>query len=105
MPPTMTGCTAVCGCSTRSPGVIARRRRTRVWADFGRRGFKPVPLEPHEADDLFRPVERRKVHRGQVSFHTNHYFDERLEPYHGMEVLVGYDIFDASKVWGAQAGA
>ena len=70
-----------------------------VWADFGKRGFKPVPLEAHEADDLFRPVERRKVHRGQVSFNTNHYFDERLEPYHGMEVLVGYDIFDASKVW------
>ena len=30
---------------------------------------------------------------------TNHYFDPRLEPFHGMEVLVGYDIFDASKVW------
>ena len=82
---------------------LTRRHRkatpNEVWADFGRRGFEPVPLEVHEADDLFRPVERRKVHRGQVSFNTNHYFDERLEPYHGMEVLVGYDIFDASKVW------
>ena len=35
-----------------------------VWDDFGRRGFEPVPLAAHEADDLFRPVERRKVHRG-----------------------------------------
>ena len=82
---------------------LTRRHRkatpNEVWADFGKRGFEPVPLEAHEADDLFRPVERRKVHRGQVSFNTNHYFDERLEPYHGMEVLVGYDIFDASKVW------
>ena len=82
---------------------LTRRHRkatpNEVWADFGRRGFEPVPLTAHEADDLFRPVERRKVHRGQVSFNTNHYFDARLEPFHGMEVLVGYDIFDASKVW------
>ena len=82
---------------------LTRRHRkatpNEVWADFGKRGFEPVPLDAHEADDLFRPVERRKVHRGQVSFNTNHYFDQRLEPFHGMEVLVGYDIFDASKVW------
>ncbi len=43
-----------------------------VWADFGKHGFEPVPLEAHEADDLFRPVERRKVYRGQASFNTNH---------------------------------
>ena len=82
---------------------LTRRHRkatpNEVWAEFGRRGFEPVPLAAHEADDLFRPVERRKVHRGQVSFNTNHYFDERLEPFHGMEVLVGYDIFDASRAW------
>lgn len=70
-----------------------------VWADFEARGFEIVPLEAHEADDLFRPFEKRKVLRGQVTLNTNQYFDAAMEPYHGMDVLVGYDLHDASKVW------
>lgn len=49
--------------------------------------------------DLFRPYERRRCNRAEVSLFGNTYFSMALEPFHGRDVLVGYDIHDASKVW------
>ena len=69
------------------------------WADFVARGFEPVPLTSAEADDLFRPTFRRTVRRGEVQWNNNQYFHPALEPYHGIEVLVGIEITDASRVW------
>lgn len=61
-------------------------------------GFEPDVVSDEHAD-LFRPYERRKVNRATVSLFSNSYFHHDLEGYHGEDVLVGYDIHDAGKVW------
>lgn len=70
-----------------------------LWQKATDSGFEAVTVLPDEADDLFRPMVRRKTHRGMVEFMTNSYFDMALEPYDGLYVLVGYDVHDASRVW------
>lgn len=70
-----------------------------AWAQAVAEGCELVPVEPHEADDLFRPYKEAKVSRGEVRVFGNLYFDRALEPYHGEVVRVGYDIHDASRVW------
>lgn len=62
-------------------------------------GWQPEPVTGELAEDLFRPQERRKVARGEVSIFGNRYFLEGLDAWHGEEVLVGYDIHDADRVW------
>lgn len=62
-------------------------------------GFEPVTVHPHEADQLFRPTVRRRTNRAMVSFIGNSYFHLGLEPFHGTDILVGYDVRDAHKVW------
>jgi putative transposase len=52
-----------------------------------------------QAEDLFRPHVRRTVVRGEVKLFGNRYFLEGLDLAHGHEVLVGFDLRDASKVW------
>lgn len=68
-------------------------------ATFITQGWKPVMMSPEEVHDAFRPHKVVKVNRGQVTLFTNTYFAKELEHYHGEEVMVGYDIHDASKVW------
>ncbi|WP_375590171.1 Mu transposase C-terminal domain-containing protein [Hoeflea alexandrii] len=70
-----------------------------LWQKAQESGFEAVTVLPHEADDLFRPMVRRRTRRGMVEFLTNSYFDMALEPYDGLDVLVGYDVHDASRVW------
>jgi len=62
-------------------------------------GFEVVPVLDSERDDLFRPFVKRRTRRAIVDFNKNHYFHLSLEAYHGEDVLVGYDIHDASRVW------
>lgn len=62
-------------------------------------GFEIVPVLEHEKNDLFRSYVRRKVDRSMVKWLTNTYFHQELEEFHGDDVLVGYDIHDASRVW------
>lgn len=62
-------------------------------------GFEPVTVHPIEADQLFRPVVRRRTRRALVEWITNSYFHLDLERYDGTDILVGYDVRDATRVW------
>ncbi|MCV6583994.1 MAG: Mu transposase C-terminal domain-containing protein [Marinibacterium sp.] len=70
-----------------------------IWAQFEENGFEPFHLQPGEADDLYRPYEKRRTTRGLIDLHTNSYFSLALEPFHGQHVFVGYDIHDPQHVW------
>ncbi len=70
-----------------------------AWAEANSRGWQPDLVEGAEADDLFRPYQLRTVRRALVSVFGNEYYHPDLEPWHGREVQVGYDIHDASRVW------
>ena len=70
-----------------------------AWAAHVANGFEPVPVDPDEADDLFRPYKICTARRSQVWWNTNEYFHPALEAYHGEEVMVGYDYHQADKVW------
>lgn len=69
------------------------------WAAHVADGFEPIPVDPDEADDLFRPYEIRTARRAQVQWNGNQYFDIALEAYHEEKVMVGYDYHQADKVW------
>jgi putative transposase len=69
------------------------------WAQFEATGFKPFMLEEGETDDLFRPYVKRRANRCLIELHTNKYFSLDLEAWDGQDVLVGYDIHNADKVW------
>jgi putative transposase len=62
-------------------------------------GFEIVPVLETEKNDLFRPYVKRRTRRAMIEWLTNSYFHLALEEFHGDDVLVGYDIHDASKVW------
>ncbi|MDQ1185384.1 Mu transposase C-terminal domain-containing protein [Agrobacterium larrymoorei] len=62
-------------------------------------GFEIVPVLEHEKNDLFRPYVKRRTRRSMIEWLTNTYFNLALEEFHGEDVLVGYDIHDASRVW------
>ena len=70
-----------------------------AWAAHVSAGFEPVPVDPGEADDLFRPYEIRTVRRSLVQWNTNSYFHESLEAWHEEKVMVGYDWHQADRVW------
>ncbi|MCZ4273332.1 Mu transposase C-terminal domain-containing protein [Maritalea porphyrae] len=76
-----------------------KRSPNTAWHEHVQKGFEPVTLHAHEGDDLFRSYEVRKANRGLIKFNTNDYFSLELERYNGKQVMVGYDIHDASKVW------
>lgn len=82
--------------------VTGKRRHmspNEAWAAHVAAGFQPVTIDPADEDDLFRPYEIRKANRCLIEWNTNKYFHESLQPYDGMEVLVGYDLHQADKVW------
>ncbi|MBP1862171.1 Mu transposase C-terminal domain-containing protein [Rhizobium herbae] len=62
-------------------------------------GFETVPVLEAESNDLFRPYVKRRTRRALIEFLTNSYFHLALEEFDGDDVLVGYDIHDATKVW------
>ncbi|KZK97314.1 Mu transposase C-terminal domain-containing protein [Pseudovibrio sp. Ad14] len=69
------------------------------WAQFESHGFKAVTLDKEDSDDLSRPAVRRKVSRGLITIEKNRYFALELERYDRREVMVCYDMLDASQVW------
>lgn len=69
------------------------------WTAHVAKGFEAVEVSGDEIDDLFRPYEERVVRRGEVTWHTNTYFDHALTGYNGEKVMVGYDYHQADKVW------
>lgn len=70
-----------------------------AWAAQVARGFEPVTVADHDADDLFRPYEVRTVRRALVEWNTNTYFHADLEAWHEKRVAVGYDLHQADRVW------
>lgn len=80
-------------------GRMRKGSPNEAWAQFDESGFDHFPVSPEEADELFRPVVKRRCRRGEVEWIGNQYMHEALEPYHGLDVMVGYDIHDASRVW------
>lgn len=68
-----------------------------AWATWVAQGWSPDVVEADDAD--FRPQEKRRVLRAEIQLFTNRYFAIELEEFHECDVLVAYDIHDASKVW------
>lgn len=82
--------------------VTGRRRHmtpAESWAEAVARGWSPALVSAAEAADLTRPYEIRTVTRGMVSVLGNSYFSRVLADWHGHEVMVGYDVHDASMVY------
>ena len=68
-----------------------------AWAAWAAQGWSPDVVEADDAD--FRPQEKRRVLRAEIQLFTNRYFAIELEEFHECDVLVAYDIHDASRVW------
>jgi putative transposase len=88
------------------PAAPARRRRTsppplarRNLGRERRRGLAARPCRRRRVEALFRPQERRQTRRGEIQLFSNRYFSVDLEAFHGLDVLVSYDIHDARRVW------
>lgn len=69
-----------------------------VWQSAYSNGFEPYLVSDEEARDLLQPWVIRKTRRALVDWLGNSYFAIELEKYHGKDVIVSYDIHDASKV-------
>lgn len=70
-----------------------------VLANFGVKGWQPEMLAQDELATLFRPRVTRTLARAEIRLFNNLYFARELEEFHGLEVHVGYDIHDPSRVW------
>jgi len=81
-------------------GVKRNLTPNEMWAKaVAERGFEPIVPAEEEMHDLFRPYEIRMARRCCVQLGTNTYFDVALDPFHEKEVMVGYDMQDATRVW------
>ncbi|MHA3079520.1 transposase [Acinetobacter sp. ANC 5502] len=82
------------------PATLKKRYQTplEAWNEALEQGAPIDRVEDWDAEDLFRPYEERKVRRGEIEIFGNRYFSKDLEQYHGVNVLVGYDIHDANRV-------
>lgn len=69
-----------------------------VWQKALSGGFEPYLVSDEEARDLLQPWVIRKTRRALVDWLGNSYYAIELEKYHGKDVIVSYDIHDASKV-------
>lgn len=85
----------------RDAGRGSKRHMTprEMWDQKLDAGFEPVIPDEAELADLFRPWEVRRCRRCLVTLGTNSYFSTALDPYHERDVIVGYDVSDASQVW------
>lgn len=83
------------------PADGRRRHMTPLeyWAHWLGQGWEPERMTPAEVEHLFRPHLMVKCVRGTLTLWTNIYSDPCLEHYHGMELMVGYDIHDPSRIW------
>ena len=82
-------------------GKPRRRHMTpfEAWAQAVADGWKPTLYEGDMLEHLFMPHERVTVRRERFTMHTNTYHAYELSQWHNQEVIVAYDIHDASKVW------
>lgn len=82
-------------------GKPVRRHMTpfEAWAQAVANGWKPTLYEGDMLEHLFMPHEVVTVKREKFTLHTNTYHAYELCQWHNQEVIVAYDIHDASKVW------
>lgn len=85
----------------RDPLTGSRRRMTpdMLWAEKVAAGAEIIRPEADELADLFRPYEVRRARRCLIELGGNSYFATELDAWHGQDVMVGYDIRDASRVY------
>jgi putative transposase len=69
-----------------------------LW-DLKCQNFEPIIPDAAEANELFRPWVVRRTRRALVEWLGNSYFAPALEALDGEDVIVGYDIRDASRVY------
>lgn len=83
------------------PQTNLRRHATplEIWQTWIANGWSAELLTEQELAHLFRPHEMVKCVRGRVTLFKNVYSDAALEHYHGLQLMVGYDIHDPSKAW------
>lgn len=79
-------------------GKVRHQTPDEAWA-AATAEFQPVMPSAEELEDMFRPWTVRKTRRALVEWLGNSYFAPELEAHHGADVIVGYDILDASRVW------
>lgn len=70
-----------------------------IWQTWLAKGWQPEQLDEQEIAHLFRPHEMVKCVRGRLKLWKNTYSDAALEHYHGLMLMVGYDIHDPARVW------
>ena len=68
------------------------------WAQFLATGWRPSILPAEVLDDISRPQMARTTRNCEVSVFGNFYYAKALEDYHGLEVIVEYDVHDAKAV-------
>lgn len=79
-------------------GRMRHMTPSELW-DEKSRGVELFFPDADELDDLARPYVVRKTRRALVSWQENSYFALELEAFDGQDVIVAYDIHDASRVW------
>lgn len=82
--------------------TTGRRRHmtpAECWQIHCNAGWQPDLVPADELARIARPHETAIVNRGYVRLHKKLYGDPVLEHYHGMQVMVAYDIHDIQRVW------
>lgn len=84
----------------RDPQTGKRRHQSpdEAWAECTA-AFQPIMPSSDDLEDMFRPWQIRRTRRALVEWLGNSYFAPELEAHHGSDVIVGYDVRDASRVW------
>lgn len=70
-----------------------------VWDQYVQDGWEAEHVDPEMLDALLRPQVSRTTNRAEVRLFNRRYFNEALRHHHGEEVMVGYDLRDASRIW------
>ena len=79
-------------------GRIRHMAPLEYWAQFLATGWRPSMLPAEVLEDMARPQMARTTRNCEVSVFGNSYYAKALEDYHGLEVIVEYDVHDAKTV-------
>ncbi|TXH34809.1 MAG: hypothetical protein E6Q98_18175 [Rhodospirillaceae bacterium] len=80
-------------------GKLRHMSPAEALAEFRANGWEPELVPAGTMDDLFRPYERRRTQRGEITLPWGRYFHAALVPFGGEMVRVGYEMQDPRRVW------
>lgn len=80
-------------------GVLRHMSPMEAWDAALAEGWEPMLAPAELIDDLMRPQVIRQTRRGEVTWAGNRYFMDALRIFTGEEILLAYDVRDASRVW------